>query len=170
MFFVKISIVTVIGVLASGFDLFTDKIPNWLIVGGLVIGLGYEWEIMGSIGILFWLVGVSVPLVLLFTLFLFRALGAGDIKLLCVFGGFLGGKAILGCIVAAFLAGAMMAVIVMMMNRNFLKRLRYLLEYIYELLRTRKWKPYYVKGKKNNTIHFSIPVTVSVLLYLGGLI
>lgn len=170
MFLVKVCIVTVIGILASGFDLFTDKIPNWLIIGGLVIGLGYEWEVMGSKGILFWLGGVSVPLVLLFILFLFRALGAGDIKLLCVFGGFIGSKAIFGCIVVAFLAGALMALIVMVMNRSFLKRLRYLLEYIYELFRTRKWKPYYVKGQKGNAIHFSIPITVSVLLYLGGLI
>ena len=71
---------------AMFFDLTTDKIPNYLVVLELAGGLVYQLYIFGAIGILSFLGGIAVPFVLSYALFLFRMIGAGDIKLLMALG------------------------------------------------------------------------------------
>ena len=82
------------------------RISNRLIALGLVSGLILRVIGEGSIGIVHFIVNISIPVILLFLLFQLRALGAGDIKLFSVVGGFVMIQQLLAVIVAAFFAGA----------------------------------------------------------------
>ncbi len=72
--------------LALLFDLATDRIPNYLVAAELICGLAYQLYIFGPMGILSFFGGIAVPFVLSYALFLFRMIGAGDIKLLMALG------------------------------------------------------------------------------------
>ena len=65
------------------------KISNRLIVCGLIWGLVLKIWGNGYVGILYFILNITIPVVLLFLLFQMHALGAGDIKLFSLVGGFL---------------------------------------------------------------------------------
>ena len=60
-----------------------------------------------------WICGLLVPILILGILFIFRMLGAGDIKLLSVIGSMIGPTKILNCISYSFLIGAVISAALM---------------------------------------------------------
>lgn len=92
-------------------DFGNEKISNRLIVSGLFWGLAFRLLGEGSAGVVHFLVNISIPVILLFLLFQIRAVGAGDIKLFSVAGGFLTTKQLLYVMLAAFAAGAAIGLI-----------------------------------------------------------
>lgn len=89
-------------VLAVVTDFREGRISNRLIALGLFTGLIFHILGEGSIGIVHFLVNISIPVILLFLLFQLRALGAGDIKLFSVVGGFLELRQLFMVMLAAF--------------------------------------------------------------------
>ncbi len=53
--------------------------------------------------------GIALPFVLLWVFFRFRKMGAGDIKLFCVLGAFMGPGDILKCMLCSFVCGGAVA-------------------------------------------------------------
>lgn len=92
-------------------DFGNEKISNRLIVSGLFWGLAFRLLGEGSAGLVHFLVNISIPVILLFLLFQMRAVGAGDIKLFSVVGGFLTTEQLLYVMLAAFAAGACIGLI-----------------------------------------------------------
>lgn len=92
-------------------DFGNEKISNRLIVSGLFWGLAFRLLGEGSAGVVHFLVNISIPVILLFLLFQMRAVGAGDIKLFSVAGGFLTTNQLLYVMLAAFAAGAAIGLI-----------------------------------------------------------
>lgn len=87
-------------------DFREGKISNRLIAFGLFIGLVLRIMGEGSAGFVHFLVNISIPVILLFLLFQMRALGAGDIKLFSVIGGFLTERQLLWVMAASFFSAA----------------------------------------------------------------
>ena len=114
-------------------------------------------------------VGSIMPLFLI-VLFIFGMMGAGDIKLFCALGGVMGLGAIWKCILFSFLAGACIAVVLLIFNHNFCERILYFIKYAENTVSTGKITPYRSKDiSAPENFHFTIPVFVSVLLYAGGI-
>lgn len=82
------------------------RISNRLIVFGLICGFALRILGEGCAGIVHFLMNISIPVILLFLLFQMRALGAGDIKLFSVAGGFLTVRQLLYLMIAAFFVAA----------------------------------------------------------------
>ena len=70
-------------------DFGNGRISNRLIVSGLIWGLAFRLLGEGSAGAVHFLMNISIPVILLFLLFSLCILGAGDIKLFSIAGGFL---------------------------------------------------------------------------------
>lgn len=87
--YIVLSGILVMAVLA---DLAKAKIPNPLILYGLVVCLVLQLVYNGPPGLLKGIVNVLITFLVLYILFLVRALGAGDIKLMCVIASALGAK------------------------------------------------------------------------------
>lgn len=164
---IPLLILTETGVLC---DLYSGKIPNVLIVAGA--GMGFFTHIVyeGFPGIAGWIAGMAVPILVLGWLFYFRMLGAGDIKLFCVLGGFLGAETVFRCILCAILAGGVISVLLLVLRRNLYERIRYFGAYVREYQESRVWKPYLAQVNDQAKFCFSIPVLISLLCYLGGVI
>jgi len=94
-------------------DIKTGRIPNWLVFGGGLYAVLYNAffpVFPGDIGILFALGGLGVGLGAMLPLHFFRAMGAGDVKLMAMAGAFLGASATFGAVMATFVAGGVLAV------------------------------------------------------------
>jgi len=150
-------------------DIWKGKIPNALIVTGFVIGWNYQAADKGIPGLLVFLGGAAVPVLLLAVLFFFRMLGAGDIKLLAVLGGFMGASAIFSCIAAAILSGGIISMILVLKRRNLKRRIRYFISYFQNYSETKEWRPYRKEEASDSHFYFSVPILISVILYIGGI-
>ena len=87
-------------------DFQTGKISNRLIVSGLIWGLAFRLMGDGMAGVLPFLIHISIPVILFILLFQIRAIGAGDIKLFSVAGGFLSIRQLLYLLLTAFVVAA----------------------------------------------------------------
>lgn len=157
-------------------DLKSYKISNLLIVIGISIGFAFQTYEFGRKGILTGLIGSFLPILLLFILFLFKVLGAGDIKLFSIVGSFYGATFVFQTIIIAFLIGGLMSIIHLIKSKKLICRLQFLAEYIQaygskvnylgEKGKKQFVIPYYdiKKDGYGGTIHFSIAILSAFII------
>lgn len=150
-------------------DLQSQRIPNGVIFTGMTCGFCYQILQEGSIGFILFAGGCLMPILLFSVLYYFRMIGAGDIKLLCVLGAFLGPYECVVCMTAAVLVGGGISLVLICRRRLFMKRLSYLAEYISQYSNDKVWKPYLKEVGEEARFAFSVPVLVAVLCYIGGI-
>ena len=140
------------------------KVANEWVVVCLMAGLTAQVIRNGPAGILEALAGAAAAALLLGWLFCFRMLGAGDIKILMALGAFLGPGEILVCILAAFLVGAFQSILIMAVNRIFIERMCYLVNYLMTEAGKKSPAPYR-KGsvERSENFHFTLPVLCGVI-------
>src|SRR2546425_3492211 len=85
----QVLLVLIVGT-AAIYDLRFRRIPNWLVLLGLVFGLGmntylFHWEGLRRAGL-----GLGLAFLVYFPLHLLRAMGAGDVKLMAAVGSIVG--------------------------------------------------------------------------------
>ncbi|MDD6057134.1 MAG: prepilin peptidase [Clostridiales bacterium] len=122
------------------------RISNRLICAGLLWGLVFRIMGDGGAGIVHFLMNISIPVILLFLLFQMRALGAGDIKLISMTGGFLSTRQLLYIIPVAFLAAAIIGVGKLVCRRT----------------------PLCHFGNQRTQIHFSPAILIAYLIVVWG--
>ena len=160
--------------LAALTDLKTDRIPNGLVVIGIIIGvsgsLWYRFDLLQLA------VSMSLAFVLLYPLFKIGVLGAGDVKIFIMIGSFVEAEEFIAILDSAFVIGAVFSLVKLLVEHNGRERLCYFLSYISDVVRTRKWKIYgeYMREDyqqyRRNKIHFTVPVLFGVVLQMGGII
>ncbi len=129
------------------FDVKTFRVPNILNGIGCLAGLLSQITEKGMAGVLGGLAGMLIPVGILFILFAFRIVGAGDIKLLAMIGSFVGADIWIVMVVTFFMTAVYGAVIFI---RNIM-----------------------ITGSRGFTkIHMSIPIAIGTVFYIvgGGLI
>jgi prepilin peptidase CpaA len=103
---------------AVAYDLRERRIPNYLILAGLAAALAFS--IPGGIvdGIGRFLAGVLLGMALFLPFFAARLLGAGDVKLLGVVGGFIGWEAVLMVWFYTLMAGGVLGLASLLVQRT----------------------------------------------------
>jgi prepilin peptidase CpaA len=93
-------------------DYKSHRIPNWLVLTGLVLALVYSIIIPMSPndGALWALEGMITGFVLLVVFWLMGIMGAGDVKLMAMIGAFLGPMAALYSVLFSMAAGGVLAI------------------------------------------------------------
>lgn len=103
-------LMTLLGI-AACFDIKSRRIPNWLVVTGLVFSLGTHIS-LGNGGFAAWALGLLVGFGLFLPLYVVRAMGAGDVKLMGMVGSFLGPASAAGTVLTTLVAGGALAIAV----------------------------------------------------------
>jgi len=85
----KIALIA-LAITAGLWDLRTRKIPNWLNLSGVVLGMGLNVLMLQGMGLKQSLLGLSLALLVYLPLFSIRAMGAGDAKLMAAVGSIAG--------------------------------------------------------------------------------
>lgn len=163
----NVALILIVGVAVLD-DLNRGKISNGIILTGLLWGVMYQIFQRGIIGSLLFLGGVLLPLVLMSGLYYFRMIGAGDIKLLSVIGGFLGPAGIFFCMLQSLFWGGLVSLGYMIFHRNFYDRFLFLMEYVSTYSQKKKWSSYMEQVGEDARFSFSIPVFLGVFLQICG--
>ncbi len=143
--------------IAVGMDVRSMRISNRLILIGLALSFirRYLHDEMG--GFLMGLILISLPVIFLYLLFLAGALGAGDIKLFSLIGGFIQFKELMWCIVFAFLFGALFSLAKMLYLGTFLSSMKHVSGYMRDVLQGKR-EVYQPQSLEDGRIHFSIAI------------
>lgn len=104
----------ILTLLAAVLDWRTRRIPNWLTVPGLLLGVALHAFLTGWQGALFALKGAGLALLLLLPLVLLRGLGAGDWKLMGAVGASVGPLMFLFILFGSVVAAGLMAIVQML--------------------------------------------------------
>jgi prepilin peptidase CpaA len=75
---------------AAVFDIRSRRVPNWLTLAGLVIGIGLNVFLFELPGLWDSLKGMGLAMLIYFPLFALRGMGAGDVKLMAALGAIAG--------------------------------------------------------------------------------
>ena len=111
--------------MAAGWtDLRSRRIPNWLTVPGLAIGIAVNTVLGGWSGLKASLLGAALGLGLLLPFVLLRALGAGDWKLAGALGSFTGPSMLIDLLLASVFVAGVMAVALVIYKGRVLQTLR----------------------------------------------
>jgi prepilin peptidase CpaA len=127
-------ILAVLLLLATREDIRSHRIPNKLVLVGVLLGLGlnglltgglgFNSEVTGGIGWLSALNRLLLGLAVLLPIYLLRAMGAGDVKLMGMVGAFLGPADLIGALIATFIAGGVMALVVALWSKQLVNMLQ----------------------------------------------
>jgi prepilin peptidase CpaA len=127
-------ILMVLLLLVTREDIRSHRIPNKLVLVGVVLGLGlngllpgglgFNSEVPGGIGWLAAFKGLLLGIVVLLPMYLLRAMGAGDVKLMGMVGAFLGTGDLVGVVIATLIAGGLMALAVALWSRQLVNMLQ----------------------------------------------
>ncbi|MBS5934341.1 MAG: prepilin peptidase [Clostridiales bacterium] len=166
---IKSTVLIILLVLATVSDFKTYRIPNKLILSGLVISFYFQFlegsflSVLYSLGILLLICIVFLPI------YYIRAIGAGDIKLFAMISCFVGMKQGIQVIIVAFIIGGVFSIVKLFYYHIFRSQLQSLAEYITQTYYLKKIVPYSsISSKKKNVIHFSFPILLSTILIIGG--
>lgn len=104
--------VSVLAIVAASTDLAARRIPNPLIVLGLVAALAVRLWLEGTLlGAGHWLAGALTGFALLIPLYLMRGTAAGDVKLLMTIGAWVGPAMIVEITLVAFIVGGIWSLV-----------------------------------------------------------
>ena len=119
-------------VLAVITDLSARKIPNSLVLFGLIASLlGQCFSIQGAGG-LNWLAGVAVAFACFVPLYILRGMAAGDVKLMMAVGGFLGYPLTVTAVAYSYLAGGAIAICFVLIKGRFKQLIQNLISLIFD--------------------------------------
>jgi prepilin peptidase CpaA len=121
-------LIWILPALVAAIAAYTDyrwrRIPNWLTVPALVLGIAvnaisYRWPGAKSS-----LLGAGLGLLILLPFVAMRSLGAGDWKLVGALGAFLGPQRLIAVLFATLLIAGLMALVLVIWKRRFVQTLR----------------------------------------------
>ena len=169
MSFATWTLALIVGLCAGWTDWRSRRIPNWLTIPALALGVAVHGLAAGGPGVLESLKGVGLALAVLLPLVLLGALGGGDWKLLGALGAFLGAGMVLVVLLGAILIAGLMGVIQISVNRRWKATFTNLRELIFWFCSLR-WGAHPTVNLENPAMRhvpFGIATALSVMLCFG---
>jgi prepilin peptidase CpaA len=167
-----VMVLLVVLLTAATFDVLYRRIPNWLTVSGVVLGIAMN-TLIGTpeAGIVFSLAGLAVAFGIYAALYALRAMGAGDVKLMAAVGALIGWERWFGVFFVTALIGGVMAMI-LVVSRGRLQKTFFNVGFI--LSEMKSGRPAYlaneeldVKNKKALGLPHGAVIAVSTVFYLA---
>lgn len=104
-------VLAAVALVAGVWDLRTRRIPNWLVLTGLLLGFLLNGFLFLGPGLLRAAAGFGLALLIYFPMYLLRGMGAGDVKLMAALGAIAGWQLWLGIFLLSGILGGVLAVL-----------------------------------------------------------
>jgi prepilin peptidase CpaA len=170
---IKIVLVLLV-ITAAIFDIRFRRIPNWLVLVGLVLGFTVNIVLFGLAGLKTAALGMLLGFGVYLLLHLLHAMGAGDVKLMAAVGSMVGPGPWFGIFLLTAMIGGVFALILLVVKGR-LRQGLWNVGYIFtELSHFRA--PYMtreeldVKSSKALRLPHGVTIAVGTLAYLSGLL
>lgn len=159
-----------VGLAIVGYDIKEHRIPNGLVIAGIVAAFIIRFLDTGTEGCGRAFVSMLIPFGLLFPVYMLGMIGAGDIKFLCMFSAMLNWGQTLYLIFYACILGGIWSLIHMLRNGSLVRRFQYLKEYVVSVAGQKGVRKYFTPEQGyEDTIAFALPIGLSYVLHLGGM-
>ena len=157
--------------IACYFDYRFCRIPNWLVLLILLLGVTRSAVTCGAPATIQYVAVGFLILMVLFPLFRVGTIGGGDVKLYGVCCGFFPKEKILTFLFFSLLFAVIFSLIRFMRKRDLKERLSYLTSYVLGVADSGEWKFYWsdIQEKKKAGVCMAGPILISVLLFWGGI-
>lgn len=160
---------TIPALIAGGIDWRSRRIPNWLTVPTLVIGIAVSGLATGWAGMKESLLGAGLGLGLLLPFVLIRSLGGGDWKLAGALGAFLGPSRLLTVLLWTILIAGVMALILIIWTKRIGRTLRNLAHLLASLFTLHLPGPELsLDSPESSKIPFGVAMAAAVVLYTAS--
>jgi len=157
---------TLLAIAGGWTDWRTRRIPNWLTVPGLLLGIAMNSWLQGWPGAKASLLGAGLGLALLLPFVLIRSLGAGDWKFVGALGAFLGPENLLTVLVVGILVNGLMAVVMIVWKKRLRETLRNLGRMLAAFLTMHLPSPDLTLDNPDLVkVPFGVAVAIAVILY-----
>ncbi|MFC0526023.1 prepilin peptidase [Pontibacillus salicampi] len=110
-------------IIAFVWDVKYEKLPNWLTATGMMVGMVYHLIRGGVDGFLFACLGLLVAGGIFMLLYLFKALGAGDVKLFAAIGAIMGIEFSLYVMMYSVIYAGLIGLVILLFSKTFLRRI-----------------------------------------------
>jgi prepilin peptidase CpaA len=160
-----------LAVAAAVWDLRTRRIPNWLTLPGIAVGIAANVYLAGWAGLRQSMEGFAAGFAVYFVLYLIRAMGAGDVKLMAAVGAFAGPVAWFYIFVFTAIAGGAIALVMVAWTGRFRRTMGNVGFILMELMHFRA--PYLtreelsVKSAKSLRLPQGVAIGVGCLVFLA---
>ena len=131
-------ILVVMVLAAAGYDLKIRKIPNWLSLSGVVLGVGLNCFLLGGEGLQLALLGMGLALLVYVPLFVVRGMGAGDVKLMAAIGAIAGPRQWLIIFLVTAILGGLVSLVLVVYKGRLISTLSNLSTIVFELANARQ--------------------------------
>jgi len=157
---------TFLALWAGGMDWRYRRIPNWLTVPGLAVGIVVNTLLSGWPGAKASLLGAGLGLLVLLPFVLIRALGGGDFKLVSALGAFLGPGRLVDVLIVSMLVAGVMAGVLIVYKGRVRQSLRNMGHMLGAFLRLRlPGAEVSLDNPESAKIPFGVAVAVTVILF-----
>ena len=152
-------------ILAVILDFKYMKISNRLILMGIILALAFQVIIgRGVSDFIHVLCNIFFPVIVLYLFYLMGVIGAGDVKLFSVIGGFVNFRELVLCMLCSFVVGAVISLGKMLFCGTLLEGLHNAGCYFWGLAKG-EYRTYGRGSKeKRNRIHFSLAIVLGLSL------
>jgi prepilin peptidase CpaA len=132
----KIIIISIV-LLAGAYDARYRKIPNWLCLSGIILGLAINTLLSGWAGLGAAALGFGLAMLVYAPLYLIRGMGAGDVKLMAALGAIAGPHDWFGIFICTALVGGLVSLTAIAIKKRTGQTLMNLTTILSELLQFR---------------------------------
>jgi len=153
--------------IATFTDLKLNKIHNKLVFPLMVLGFVFQSLVLKTLIPIDAILGWVFPLILI-PFFALNMIGAGDIKLFMAVGMWIGFNGIVNVMTYSILTGGVIALGLILIRKNGLKRLKYLLIYLKSCFIAFKPLPYqtFDDGYEDGRFPFAVVILIGYTFYL----
>ncbi len=145
------------------------RIPNWLTVPGLLLGIAVNSALRGWPGTKASLLGAGLGLLLLLPFVVARGIGMGDLKFVTALGGFLGPANLMSVLVLGIFVNGLMAVVMIIWKRRVRETARNLARMLAAFLSLHLPGPDLTLDNPDLVkVPFGVAVAIAVILYSAG--
>lgn len=149
---------------AAGTDLVSRRVPNELIILGMITGGYLTVSGVRDGNLLFFLWRLLWPILLLYPLYLIGGLGAGDVKLLGCLSLFLPAEDIIWILMGSFIIGGIVGFLSLIKTGQLFIRCGAFLRHLCTCLSVKKISVYNPKEGKGRELHFAVCMLCSAIL------
>jgi prepilin peptidase CpaA len=140
-------------------DMRSMKIPNFVTMGGMILGILFHTMMDGSSGLVFALQGAGTGFGLMLILYLLGAVGGGDVKLFGGVGAWCGIGLTLSTMMYSIFAAGCIGLIILIWRRDLFSRLRGVLSSLLGAIVLKSLVPIQANAKG----HLQFPFMLAVL-------
>jgi prepilin peptidase CpaA len=157
-------------IVVSYYDIKHQRIPNWLSMLGVIVGIIYHLIINQLDGLIHSVLGALVGGAILFLLYVFKAIGAGDVKLFAAIGSITGILFTLYSIMYSIIFAGIIGLIVLLFTKTFFVNMTLAFLHIKETIQKKSLTP--MEEFKNNIsnrfpfIYAVVPGVITAYYYM----